>query len=459
MSNHSTTKYEAPEQELPAVTSSSLASELEQSVEHLSDEQFRKLLNGVANHEAKLLTTAVLATHPDRWFSRTALLSEMLRIQGDNPAWAMNKLVPSNYCDQSLGPIGAVVIDEIEGKRGPVHSFKISSFGRDYGLALAGGLLDWSLAYPELSLQKVLGGTQSSGEVRPPTVRWRILSELVTSPADEISFTDMKQSTGIENYSYNNLINHLREMAELDLLQVHSKLDEFNPIYSISSPKSRYNLKETSTTNQAIYGGMQLLHDRGIREVTLHDLVEASIASTPNADMQQVYYRLVKGTREKTQSLPGLVITDRNGAPIKTTTVKLNEAAVEPVSDLLEQLEEVRDGKNFGALHEKAKAILSDPDKCSALLEKAKTASVRYAAKQEAREDTYQRIINILRESNSLSAAEVRDELKNRGDEMHLRSVMVALGELARTGRLQATKVRRDPTRLIKVNKYSVPDN
>ena len=431
------------------------------SYEPLSEEDFIKLLNGTGNHEIKLLTTAILASSHDEWFSRTKLHTELMRIQGVPVAWEINRLTPSNYCDHSLGPIGAVVIDEIQGKRGLIHSFKASEFGRTYGLALAGTLLEWSLENPQLSLQTVLGSTASRGQVRSPEVRYMILSELATNPNEEISFVDVKKELGLSSYSYNNIANHLREMANQGLIDQKSNLDEYNPIFTIEKPSYQHwyrELPDTSITTRAIYTGLQELFKSGTAEASLYEIVEACSGAMPEVDIQQIYYKLVKTAAKNSTSLPAIRLTDRNGAPVKKTTVRLNDETAPVILDLLERFEELKEGKALNRLGDKALTILANPTKCYILFDKAKQTSVRYAASQETREDTYQRIINVVRELGHISSAEIRVELKNRGHNMNLLSVRAAAGELATEGRLIATQARRKSTHLKKLNLYSVPE-
>jgi len=119
----------------------------------LSDEQFLHLVNGVINHEAKLLTGAIICARPDEWIKRTALRSAVISCQGKEPAWAVSKVLPTNYCDQSLGPSGVVTIGTVEGQGGQVKAARATEFGARWLLAFAGGTLEWGLEYPDASVQ------------------------------------------------------------------------------------------------------------------------------------------------------------------------------------------------------------------------------------------------------------------------------------------------------------------
>jgi hypothetical protein len=427
--------------------------------ETVTEEGFNRLLNGVGNHEAKLLTTAIIGSQSERWFTRNGLHSELIGCQGDNVAWRVASLLPGNYCDNSLEPIGAVVASEIEGKRGPVHAFHSTEFGKTWGLAFAGGLLDWSLRYPDVSLQKLLGTTNSATAVRSPETRLQLFTELLTNPDSEVSFTDVTRSIGDDRFSLPNINKHFHDLERLGIVSIATTMQDFNPVLEVSDPTYRHlsiSLEEASIGTRTVYKAIEQLHRTEEKEATLERLLEVCQAVEPDVDIQPIYKQLVKATSERSFRFPGLTLTDRNGAPIKRNSVKIEPAHVEAIEELLQTLESMQNPQNRQAFIEKANDILSNPDACSALMEKAQRFSAVYAGSVEGSEVTNQRLINIIRELGSVTALEVRDELSKRGRDMNRQTVMRLLGNLAQTRKISAVEEQLDPRKRNKIKRYSV---
>jgi hypothetical protein len=429
--------------------------------EALTEEGFNRLLNGVGNHEAKLLTTAVIGSQPERWFTRNGLHSELIGCQGNNVAWRVSSTLPGNYCDYSLEPIGAVVASKIEGKRGPVHAFHSTEFGETWGLAFAGGLLDWSLRHPDVSLQKLLGNTNSATGVRSPETRLQLFTELLTNPDNEVSFTDVTRSISDDRFSLPNINKHFHDLESLGIVSITTTMQDFNPVLEVSDPTYRHlsiSLEEASIGTRTVYKAIEQLYGTEEKEVTLERLLELCQEIEPDVDIQPIYRQLVKATSDKSFRYPGLTLTDRNGAPIKRNSVKIEPANVEAIEDLLQTLENLQNPQSRQAFIDKANNILSNSDACSALMEKAQRFSAVYAGSVEGFEVTNQRLINIIRELGSVTALEVRDELSNRGRSLNRATVMRLLGNLAHEGKISAVEEQLDPRKRNKIKRYSVPE-
>ncbi len=435
---------------------------LAEAHEALTEEGFNRLLNGVGNHEAKLLTTALIGSQPERWFTRNGLHSELIGCQGGNVAWRVSSTLPRNYCDDSLEPIGAVVASEIEGKRGPVHAFHSTEFGKTWGLAFAGGLLDWSLRYPDVSLQKLFGKTNSATAVRSPETRLQLFTELLTNPDSEVSFTDVTRSISDNRFSLPNINRHFHDLERLGIVSITTTMQDFNPILEVSDPTYRHlsiSLEETSIGTRTVYKAIERLYITEEKEVTLERVLELCQEIEPGVDIQPIYRQLVKATSDKSFRYPGLTLTDRNGAPIKRNSVKIEPAHVEAIEGLLQTLDSLQNPQNSQAFIDKANDILSNPNACSTLMEKAQRFSAVYAGSVEGSEVTNQRLISIIRELGSVTALEVRDELSKRGRDLNRQTVMRLLGSLAQTGKISAFEEQLDPRKRNKIKRYSMPES
>lgn len=126
--------------------------------EPMDDKELGNLLASVGNSETKAITLLVMkpgAIHP-----RGDLHRRFLSIQEASVGWKMSHQTPFAYCLQSFAPIGLVAqeyIDPIEGLWG----YKITEYGKDVGISLAGYLLDFSLNHLDVSLRQLLGSTVS----------------------------------------------------------------------------------------------------------------------------------------------------------------------------------------------------------------------------------------------------------------------------------------------------------
>ncbi len=429
--------------------------------ETLAEDDFNRLLNGVGNHEAKLLTTAIIGSQPERWFTRNELYREVTGCQGSDVGWGVSPLLPGNYCDKSLGPIGIVVADEIEGKQGPVRAFQATEFGKTCGLAFTGGLLDWSLRYPDTSLQKLLGTTNSATAVRSPETRYQLLTELSTNPADEVSFVDIVRSIDDERFSLPTANRHLHDLERLGFVSIASVMQDYNPILEVVDPTYRHisiELEQASVTTRTVYKTIEWLYRTDEKEVTLDRLLELCQKIEPGIDIQPLYNSLVGSTSVRSGLYPGLVLTDRNGAPIKRNSVKIAADHTEAIEDLLYTLDCVQTPRNRQAFIERAKGILSDPDACSAIMAKARRFSSVYAGSTEGSEVTNQRMVGIIKKLGAVTALEIRDELSKDGRAMSRNTVMRLLGNLAQTGKINVVAERLDVKKKTKINRYSVAD-
>jgi hypothetical protein len=149
----------------------------------LIDNESQALLSGIGNHEAKSLVAAVINSQPTLGFSVRQLEREMTSRQGEAAAWCINSGTVADYMSESLSPIGAVAHEEEAYGTRTRKVYSASKFGIERGLPFAGAIMEWSLAYPENSVQKLLGITAVAGQsTRAPVTSYAIMQELLTRP-------------------------------------------------------------------------------------------------------------------------------------------------------------------------------------------------------------------------------------------------------------------------------------
>ncbi|MEO8105312.1 MAG: hypothetical protein ABI602_03155 [Candidatus Saccharibacteria bacterium] len=161
--------------------------------ERLVSDYTLRLLVGVGNHEAKALTLLYLG-QADAALDRHQMGLGFGAWLGPTPPWKPAPGIPFGYCEQSFQPIGQVVQKPARGPRDTAVGYELSESGRTRGLPLAGLLLDWSLRYPDVSLQNVFGPTFSLSQTRAPQHRLRVLLDLLTAPGGALSTADFAGS-------------------------------------------------------------------------------------------------------------------------------------------------------------------------------------------------------------------------------------------------------------------------
>jgi hypothetical protein len=370
----------------------------------LIDDETQALLSAIGNHEAKSLVTAVINSQPDLGFSVRQLEREMITRQGENPAWYINSGTLADYCTESLLPLGAVAREEEAYGSRMRRVYSASDFGIERGLPLAGAVIEWSLSYPKHSVQKLLGITAVAGEsTRAPITSFLIMQELLTNPRDgEISSASISRSIG----QYKNLRiaeDHLRRLEGEKLVELRTVVQDYNPIYKIN----RDEVKNTILTNDASIAVRDAWLASPKNEMTLNELLEVVAVRYPDLSPDRVR-RLMTYVVPK-QRLPFLEVTERNGAPINQSDVKLTASGRELMGAFVEAVDGSAKDEE-GNYRKLALDVVSDASRFKSIMDKAKTSSNSA--------------------STALSRQVVLDEVKSAGEitVTQLREVLAAKG-------------------------------
>lgn len=376
--------------------------------EHISgliDDASQALLSAIGNHEAKSLAAVVINSQPNSSFSVRQLEREMVSRQGDRPAWAINSGTLADYCTDTLFPIGAVAReDKKHGSRtGRVYS--ASEFGMERGLPFAGAILEWSLMYPNNSVQKLLGITAVAGEsIRSPIMSFLIMQELVTNLGDaEISMGSIGRSLGQGIEESRVVGEHLRRLEGEKLVEVRTVVQDYNPIYKIDRDKAN-NIALTHDTSLAIRNTWL---DSPGDEMTLGELLKAVSLRYP--DLAQSEVRRVMGCVMPRQRLPFLEVTGRNGTPINHSVVGLTPDGRKLMDDFVEMVEASAQDEQH-EFRKFAVGVISDEDKFGRLMDKAKKSS-NSATKSLDRTV----ILDEIKLSGKMTVSEVREALALKG--------------------------------------------
>lgn len=252
--------------------------------ERMPRQVFYDLLNGVGNHEAKLLVSALITSQPERWFSTTGLKHELRSRQGIHPGWIQEPTTTFQYCSNSLEPIGAVVKGRVAGERHEVDAYKTSDTGQKYGLAFAGEILDWSLAHPEVSVQQILGSTSTTGAVRSPETRFHLLEAILSHPTESPSEKDIVDSLN-DLHSEDGVENSLNFIRHAGLIEITATPQEdFNPLVMITGPTSNKEVFRIGNGAQAVRATIDMLYKQGTTELQFSQILKNAISAHPDVD-------------------------------------------------------------------------------------------------------------------------------------------------------------------------------
>jgi hypothetical protein len=359
--------------------------------EHLTPtpEQYENIVNGLANHEAKLVTMAIVASHPDRAFSSSDIYTDVNGAQGASPGWRQAEGTSFGYLAKSLAPIGCVAKLHLDTSAQPIEAYSATEFGKTTGLAASGALLDWSLRHENLSLQTILGTSQSRNNNRAPSMRLTLLQSILTAPDGVVSLVEMEEK--YPHFDSRRARNSIRGGGTI--FEYNSSHESaYDPTFRIES--SEYSglrpFSSLQPARQAIYQGVRLLSGRGIERSSIVELTSLIAAEVPKADVVEVRQLLMQAVghrnRREYGELPGLIFEDR---AISTglgegerTAIRIQAEHVEACKDLVKVFENLQSGRNALSYRNRARAIVASEELCALLMAKARSGSPRARALQ-----------------------------------------------------------------------------
>lgn len=430
----------------------------------ISHEIFVGLLTGIANHEAKLATTAIITSQPDVWFGETSLWNEVRARQGDNAGWLPDRKGPIKYCYFSLEPVGLVAKGSVAGERGEVTAFKANDEQPEAvtkGLALSGTLMEWSLQFPDISLQKVFGRTASKGAFRTPEVRYGILRELVDNIGSPLTYMDIARPLINSAIDERNVFASIRELTDNGTLKTR-QIDVANDVVLEITGPYQYrgtglHLDQLSEAAQLTYRAIDLLWERGEKQVNFQAFTAAALEINPQANLPELRQYWYFGSKteyanmpnfkplERTMHSPSIVaLNPEHSEAIKNLVGRLRHIE-EPTSDLSDQLRAGRE-------------IIANTVKMSALYAKARKFSANVSGQEESAEVVNGQIISIVVNAKQITTKGVLEALNKTGRRLTEGSISNYLSKLAQNGNLTQEKRKLDPTKKREYIFYSVPE-
>ncbi|MGD0283990.1 MAG: hypothetical protein ABSB12_00095 [Candidatus Saccharimonadales bacterium] len=419
--------------------------------EKLTPKEFLGFLNGVANHEAKLLTSAIILNYPNIPFKVRTIRQNLIDLQGEEDGW--RNFAPSlggDYCRNSLAPIGAVVRADIVGKGDQlVEAYKASDKGPLF-LPYVGALLDWSLRYPQFSLQEIFGKTQTPGQTRSPQTRFYIYKDLIENP-EGISVANLQSgAAGAEYVQDDAITKQVNALLDEGVVTFSSKSSNNNPEVTINdtSYNGTNDLYDTSRENQGIYKFISQCSNGA--KIDLESFIEGVLVVDPSLDPVKLRNKLIRGCG-RGNAYPNLVM------PVESSDfskVQLVEGYIEAINNLLSRLEECLKGSG-DIYKQKMNVILYSPALFANLMKKAKSFSKSVAAHNMGHVVLEEHLSRLVEEAGSMTTEQAMTSLGHEvGRKLSRDAIRTILNELVRKGDLECNLHSVDKTHSRKIKYY-----
>lgn len=400
--------------------------------DQFTERQFYDFVNGAGNQELKLLTGALILASPDVVHTPATLGRTIRDKQGEPRVWNLQSSIPGSYCRESLEPSGVIFSLRLLGERGGTTTgYQAVKDHLPEKLSVAGSILGWSLDYPDLSVQQVLGVTTSSSETRSPEMRHRILTAIITGDKAK-NVSQLRQALQESNYEHRQSLDmQLKRMEELKLIELSSNTG-YDPTVQILTSEFKHSsksLRDTLPETQAVYAAIRQIGQGETR--TINQIVSVALTINPAIDPTRTRQKLLNGV--VTKGYPGLKMIEteeelqRSGS---RTVVRLGSLAVQPVTDLCERLKDARENDPTQNI-QLAKRIIANETDFRALVTKARKFSNYVVARATGVELLESQLIEIVSDLGEVTPASARNALQERyGREISSHRLLPILNKL-----------------------------
>lgn len=418
------------------------------SKEHVTDVELGNLLAAFGNSEAKTIVLGLMK--PDVVYTSGDLFRTTTFAQGQDLKWRGNT-TPFSYCENSFEPIGLVARD-IKSESGLVTiGYMKTKKGENEGDSLAGHILDWSRRYPNAALMDILGNTASASQLneengtnwkkRAPLTRIKILFELATAdlPIREV---DLMQA-----------INEDQSLVHSHLVALNRKAIIVYDAPDLGKPQSVFTLQEErSETDPAPYSIGDRYYATRTREIyqiltrdpqrqwTIDEIVNALSEEYPQLPNQVNLTKSVTGilahfVRE------GYLKKDKYSDE-KKSDINLTDEQRAMILDFLEIIDNFQnqDSDFLKRGKELLSRILSDPQKVSDLMQKAREHSP--SANKKSESIVGNDLQTLISSNLGITSKELQQLLAYP---LGIQSVNRVLLKLMQAGKLKAETVRGVP--------------
>lgn len=395
--------------------------------ERLSDEEMGNLLSSVGNHEVKAVTLILM--RDGTVLDKGNLHSRVLTVQGGYRSWAMSKTVLFGYCSSSFAPIGLVAKEALDFDLS-TFGYSITDKGIELGIPLAGLLLDFS-EKNNIPLNTLFGSTMSHSQSkivqgkegeeiefrkRAPSTTLKILSTILAAPSLPIREADIEEGVAGAPTGESHLSAHLIRLAKLGLIQYNSieknrpfsgyKIADILPEGELPIPERRLILAKSV---------FAVLKDNPDKYLAINDVLNllpedikkgwSDKRSFLRLDVSVILSLLAKNEYASIEKF-------HFGKQSEVNTTDEQKAVLKELVEIISRFQN-QDQEILEKGRRLAGQIISNPQRVSALLRRAKDASSY--ANQSSSEETQESILSIvLFNPNGITSKEIQKILEEK---------------------------------------------
>jgi len=372
---------------------------------------------------------------------------------------------PFQFCEASLLKVGAVQETTTEVMRFgtlpeivPAFEISPSPEEREFAVAFAGSMLDWSKRHPNFTL-KVLGQTSSNNDNRAPLTRFWALYDLTTTPDSPKSPSIVNIAKHLE-LSSNNRSNTVDRLRQLGVVRSENSFQENKRMFKIIQPdyitgprkKPFENLgPDSKMLFSAFAKANEIKQTWGLSEfmdlvADMHPDATPEMLKKARARMHQVF---VPGTYQ----YKGVVEAHDDRKYDANSKVELLPKAVEAIQELVTIIDKfyLGDPEIIESGKVLAKEIIDNPQTVATLYKKG------YKKSNRADPQFGERLLGIMRQADSgFTNRELRDRYAaESGRNVDTRTVAAMIGQLSAAGEIEVRTVPTSRTNQQPVRYYS----
>ena len=343
----------------------------------LSPQDTQPVIDGVANHPAKMMTVMTMARTPRESYGQRGLYRALMELQGGFPGWDISKPTPQKYCGASLGSAGVV-----EARAIPHKAYSISETGLHIAVPIIGGVGNWDLEYPDFSSQVILGASKSPVEYDKGTPSFRL--GMYALLGGGISVAGLAEKTDVTK---GRIHANLEALEAEGVVEIGRKYNPAERTLLVSQP-SRANLKaflpqsgRADPATVAVYETAKILPAKGGPAVIMSgdEFINEVLEVNPYLERQAIWDVVVDA---KSQDRLAFIEIEDFILENALTQVQLSSEYEKPVQELREAIEQLHtDGAYVKWARQRAYEIANDPEAVAVLMKKAYEFSTAAHAK------------------------------------------------------------------------------
>ncbi len=391
-------------------------------------------LNGAGNHEIKLLVGSLLLTD-----SRQSHTAASIAAHFNAHLERTVHLTPTEingFCKGSLALIGRIATAaQPEGWQAQPDYLAEKT-------ALAGVLGDFSLRWPTVSLQPILGTSVSRGTIRSPETRYNIY-DAIEEAGDErpLSIPDLLNQFNPDHHR--SLKVQLTTLHNLNIIDKQSNRKGVDPMVQVRHTEYTHSvpLDKAIPETRALYTALAKLEAGAT--LSVNQLADLAKAVDESIDTAKLTTQLKYGLNGR--SYPGLLQVDAKRLKNDgQSLLLLNESVAEPIVALVQGVRTVKNGENLDTLADVAKEIANEPELIRLLVEKGRAFSP-YSGRSHGHV-VRKHLCNLLDEHGALTVEQARTFLGERqGRTFSKQYVSDLLRDLVEKGQLTTTRSKQNP--------------